>query len=346
VLRGDESPTPPAGSQLLSPSQVIRPLQLPPDLADFVGRQDATRAILEGLRGKPRGSFPAVAAVSGMPGVGKSALAIHAAHLLREEYPDGQIYLDLAGDDIGTIDTHGVLGHILTGLGFAATALPATAGERTAVLRSLCAERQVLLVLDNAISAEHIRPLLPAGSRCGVLVTSRAHLGGLSAAPHLELVPLASAAAVQLLRSIAGPDRTDADPEAAIQVAEACAGLPLAIRIAGTRLAIRPHRSVRWLAQRLAADTTRLDELSIAGTAMRTSIDVSYADLGGTLQRSLRALALLDVPEMGIWLVEAALGSSLEDAEEAVDGLLQAHLLTVAPAGAGCFARRASPFNG
>jgi DNA-binding SARP family transcriptional activator/tetratricopeptide (TPR) repeat protein len=340
VLHGDEPLTAPAaGGQPLSPSRVFRPLQLPPDLADFVGRQDAIRAILEGLPGKPAGSFPAVAAISGMPGVGKSALAIHVAHMLREEYPDGQVYLDLAGDDIGRIDTHGALGQVLAGLGFSATALPVTSAERTAVLRSLCAERQLLLVLDNAASAEHIRPLLPAGRRCGVLVTSRAHLGGLSAAPHVELAPLARDEAVHLLRSIAGAGRTDADPGAALQVAEACAGLPLAIRIAGTRLAVRPHRSVRWLAQRLAADTTRLDELSIAGSAVRSSIDVSYADLDGTLQRSLRALALLDVPEMGIWLVAAALGSSVAEAEEAVDGLLQAHLLTVAPAGAGGLSR-------
>src|SRR6185437_207481 len=156
ILRGEAmsaAPSPSGGAPTLP-----RPFQLPPDLPDFSGRREAIKNVAELLRGGSPGAWPAVASITGMPGTGKSTLAVHVAHKLRGEFPDGQIYVDLGGDDLGTIDPHGALGQVLAGLGFAPAAIPATLPERTAVLRSFCADRRLLLVLDNVRTAEHALP--------------------------------------------------------------------------------------------------------------------------------------------------------------------------------------------
>ena len=335
MLRGDD---PKVGRALdaarASESLPFRPFQLPADLPDFVGRQEATRTLVAALSGPPVGAYPAVASISGMPGTGKSALAIHAAHRLREYYPDGQIYLDLAGDDIGTVEADDALGQMLVGLGFTQATLPPTSGERSAVLRSLCAERRLLLVLDNARTGDHVLPLFPANPRCGVLVTSRMHLGGLSAWPHVEVPQLDAEDALELLARIIGRPRVNTEPDAAARVAELCAGLPLAIRIAGTRLAARSHHGLGWLVTRLETEQTRLDELSTTGAALRSSFDISYRGLDETLQHALCQLGLLDVPDFGAWLAAATLDCSLREAEECIDGLVEARLLGLAAAGA------------
>ena len=331
VLRsGDRDPAP--GSGTAAPT--FRPFQLPPDLPDFVGRREAVKTLVATLSGDASGAFPAVVSVTGMPGTGKSALAVHVGHLLHAQYPDGQIYLDLAGDDVGTIDTHGALGRVLQALGFTQAALPVGVDERTAALRSLSADRRLLLVLDNAHGADHVEPLLPANPRCGVLITSRAQLGGLLAWPEVELAPLDVADGLEMLSRILGRQRVGAEPDAGLRVVELCAGLPLAIRIAGTRLAARPHQSLAWLATRLGGERTRLDELSVGGTALRTSFDVCYHGLDPQRQRALRLLALLEVPDFGGWLASATLDRTPREAEDLVDGLIEARLLGVAPAAA------------
>jgi DNA-binding SARP family transcriptional activator/tetratricopeptide (TPR) repeat protein len=308
---------------------LFKPFQLPPDLPDFSGRREAVKNVIGLISGGSSGAWPAVASITGMPGAGKSTLAVHVAHQLRDEFPDGQIYLDLAGDDLGTVDPHGALGQVLAGLGLATAAMPATSEERTAVLRSLCADRRLLLVLDNVQTAEHVLPLLPASASCGMLVTSRSHLAGLQSWPRVELAPLDHDDGVELLARIVGPDRVRAEPDAAARVVELCAGLPLAIRIAGTRLASRDHQSLCWLAARLDDKHTRLDELAIAGVAVRSSFDLAYRSLDPVAQHALRILALLELPDFGAWIAAAAFGHSIRAAEDIIDGLVQARLLTV-----------------
>jgi len=213
----------------------FRPFQLPPDLPDFVGRRAEIERLSNVLTAVAAGAYPTGAALSGAPGTGKSSLAVHVGHRLRSHYPDGQIYLDLAGDDIGPVATHDALGQALLALGFAAAGLPASSGDRAAALRSLCAERRLLLVLDNAQSIDQISALFPANPRCGVLVTSRARLGALSTWPHIEVAPLAHRRRAGDAAPHRRTPRVDAEPDAARRVADLCAGLPLALRIAGTR---------------------------------------------------------------------------------------------------------------
>lgn len=308
---------------------MFRPFQLPPDLPDFAGRREAVKNVIELLSGGSPGAWPAVASITGMPGTGKSTLAVHVAHQLREVFTDGQLYLDLGGDGLGVVDPHDALGQILTGLGLAGQAIPASSAERTALLRSLCADRRLLLVLDNVQTAGQVLPLFPAGSGCGLLVTSRSGLAELQSWPHVELAPLDPGEGVELLARIVGTDRVRADLEAAARVVELCAGLPLAIRIAGTRLASRHHQSISWLAGRLDDERTRLDELAVTGVALRRSFDLAYRSLDAGLRRGLRVLGMLDLPDFGTWTAAAALASSIREAEDVIDGLVQARLLTV-----------------
>ncbi|HXS64883.1 MAG TPA: BTAD domain-containing putative transcriptional regulator [Streptosporangiaceae bacterium] len=332
ILRGEARPAPASGVPPSAGSQgptLFRPFQLPPDLPDFSGRREAVKNAAELLRGGSSGAWPAVASITGMPGTGKSTLAVHVAHKLRGEFPDGQIYVDLAGDNLGAVDPHSAIGQVLAGLGFAPAAIPATLTERTAVLRSFCAGRRLLLVLDNVRTAEHALPLFPASPSCGLLITSRAHLAGLKSWPSVELAPFDHDDGVELLARIVGPARVQAEPGAAARVVELCAGLPLAIRIAGTRLASRDHQPLSWLAARLDDEQTRLDELAITGAALRSSFDLVYRGLDVEHQRALRILGMLDIPDFGAWIAAAALQNSVREAEDIIDGLVQARLLTV-----------------
>jgi DNA-binding SARP family transcriptional activator/tetratricopeptide (TPR) repeat protein len=311
----------------------VRPFQLPADAPDFVGRHGLMARLATAMTADSGVAYPAVASITGMPGVGKSTLAVHAAHCVRERYPDGQLYIDLYGDGIGTLDPHDAIGRVLTGLGFAASALPATLEGRSAVLRSVCADRRLLLVLDNASTFEQVAQLLPANSQCGVLVTSRSGLGGMTTWPQIEVEPLDDEASLDLLGRIVGRQRVADEPQAAERMIELCAGLPLAIRIVGARHATRPHQGLAWLAARLEGEQTRLDELAVPGAALRSSFDISYRDLAGHLQRALRLLSLLEVPDFSVWLAAAALGCSLREAEDHLDGLISARLLDLAATG-------------
>jgi DNA-binding SARP family transcriptional activator/tetratricopeptide (TPR) repeat protein len=309
------------------------PSQLPPDIADFVGRATELAAILAALSRDPVGGCSPFAMIVGEPGIGKSALAIHAAHALRRRYPDGQIYLDLSGGETGAIDPFGALGQVLTSLGLRQSAIPPTLQPRSAMLRTFLADRRILLVLDNASYPGQVRPLLPNGADCGVLVTTRAPLPGLGTAPPVELRCFDQVESVELLVRIVGADRVAAEPGPAADVAELLGGLPLAVRIAGTRLAAHPHRRLSWLTRRLSDERHRLDELVVGDLALRTSLDLSYRTLHPVQQRAMRLLALLDVPDFAPWLAAATLDCPVRQAEDCLEGLVEARLLTIAPSG-------------
>ncbi|MEV7092147.1 BTAD domain-containing putative transcriptional regulator [Amycolatopsis sp. NPDC051045] len=309
VLRG-EDPVP----QL--PPPVWPVCQLPPDIGDFTGR-DAELAELTGVLGA--GTGVPVAVLSGEPGAGKSTLAVRAAHRLRARFPDGQLYVPLAGRDIGA-----VLADLLRALGVPGPAVPDDVRARAAVFRGRLTDRRVLVVLDDAVDPEHVRTLLPGTPGCAVLVTSRRRLSGLAGAHRLALGPLSGADAAELLNRLAGArvarERADAE-----RIITACARLPLALRIAGSRLAIRPHLRLGELADRLEDEVRRLDELTVSDLAVRSSIALSYEGLRPPARRAFRLLGRCRLADLPAWAVTTLVDDP--DADEAVEELVEASLL-------------------
>ncbi|MEU6782495.1 BTAD domain-containing putative transcriptional regulator [Nonomuraea angiospora] len=278
------------------------PRQLPPRLPDFTGRAGEVAAL-----GRPF----TVAVISGPPGSGKSALAVHAAHAMCGAYPGGQLHLELGLREPGDL-----LAEALRGLGV--PGVPPTVGERSALFRSLLAERPMLVLLDDARDADQVRPLLP-GDGSAVIVTSRRRVTELPGAVLVQLGPLAPDEALSLLGSIAGVDRVAREREAALAIVAACGGLPLAVRNAGTRLAARPGWSLSVLRQRLADDW--LGELR----DVRTSFDGGYARLPAEGARTLATFGLLGASAQPGWVVDAALGR--HGADDVTDLLVDVSLL-------------------
>jgi DNA-binding SARP family transcriptional activator/tetratricopeptide (TPR) repeat protein len=310
-----------------------KPSQLPMDLADFVGRDDLVQQIQHLLADELR--VPIVA-LSGTPGVGKTALAVHAAHGLTERFPDGQLYVNLQGATAGLqpLQPLEVLGRFLRSLSMAPGAVPTNLEEASAAFRSWVAGRRLLVVLDNAANAAQVAPLLPASLGCGVLVTSRRDLISLDGAAHLRPDVLEADEAVELLGRLASPDRVAAEPEAAAEVARCCGYLPLALRIAGARLAARPSWPVVALAERLGDTRRRLDELEVAEAGVRASFAESWHQLDASDdpvdQAAARAFGLLGVPdgpEVGVPVAARLLDVLEETAERALERLVDAHLL-------------------
>jgi DNA-binding SARP family transcriptional activator len=311
-----------------------RPCQLPPDLADFTGRHD-TAALLERLlRGGDRGGPVVVAAICGMAGVGKTTLAVHVAHRVHGAFPNGQLYADLHGAEPRPTAPAEVLARFLRALGVDGRAIPSGTEERAVLYRERLAARRVLVVLDNAADEAQVQPLLPGSASCGVVMTSRARLGGLVGARAVELDVLGPEEAVELLARVAGRDRVSADPAGARELVRLCGCLPLALRVAGARLAARPHWSLAKLAERLVGAGGRLDELAHGPLGVRASLTLSYQGLDPVARRLFRLLGLLQAPDVAAWAAAALLDTGMRQAEEALDRLADARLVEAACAGA------------
>ena len=319
ISRSDE---PPATETL-----PLRPAQLPPDVADFTGREEQLTQLLELLRPHSPDHAVVITALAGMAGVGKTALAVHVAHRLRERFPDGQLFVDLRGADGVPVDPAGVLARTLRTLGVARP--PDTLEERVDLFRSRLADRAVLLLLDDAVSEQQIRPLLPGSPTCGVIVTSRNHLAGLAGVRLIDLDVFEPPQAVELLARIVGADRVAAEPDVAERLVRLCGYLPLAVRIAGGRLAAKPHWSLTRMAERLDDEHRRLDELRLGDLEVRAGVTLSYEALDPAARRALRLLGLLDVPSFAAWVAAAVLGISPADAEDLIERLVEAQLLEV-----------------
>jgi hypothetical protein len=219
-------------------------------VADFTGRSDQVALVRELLCGTAavRPATVVVSAMAGKAGVGKTALAIHVAHQLRELFPDGQLYVNLHGAEPHPVEAAAVLARFLRSLGLDGAMIPVDQDEREALYWACLADRRVLVVLDDAASEAQVRPLLPGTSGCAVLITSRARLVGLEGARLLDLEVLQTGQAVELLARIVGAGRVAAEPDAAAAIVDYCGRLPLAVRIAGARLAARRHWSLGQLA--------------------------------------------------------------------------------------------------
>jgi tetratricopeptide (TPR) repeat protein/transcriptional regulator with XRE-family HTH domain len=320
------------------PSTVQPIAQLPASTADFTGRHTQIEDLCAALL--PEAGQPgqtSIAAVTGGGGLGKTTLAVHVAHRIAERFPDGQLYVDLLGADERALEPGTVLGQWLRALGDAPADLPEELEERAARYRSLLSERRLLVVLDNARDAEQIRLLLPASNGCAALITSRNRLVELPGAFRFDLGSLPDEEATTLLAQLAGAPRLAAEPAAAAELLRACGGIPLALRIVGARLAARAGWPASALADRLADERRRLDELSVGDLAARASFQVSYDALGtasgfddedgAVLRRTFRLLGLASGPDIGLPAAAALLGVGEDRAELWLERLVDAYLV-------------------
>lgn len=326
ILDVDPALRPPGGRALR-----VVPRQLPPDVPEFTGRGGELGwldSVLTGTSGTA-----AIAAVCGPGGIGKSALAVHAGHRLAERFPDGQLYADLRGAGTTPLRPMAVLGPMLRALGMRGEEIPDTLGEAAAAFRALTADSRVLVLLDNAGDAAQVRPLLPAGAGCAVLVTSRQVLANLDGATHRQLAVLAPEESLALLGTLVGAARVAADAAGAERLAELCGHLPLALRIAAARLAARPSWPAGELARRLDDATSRLDELQFADLGVRASFQVSYQSLvDDEVVAAYPLLSVLDVPDLSLPVAARLLDRDERRTERLLERLVDAQLLeTPAP---------------
>nr|WP_203615720.1 tetratricopeptide repeat protein [Streptomyces sp. SID13726] len=308
-----------------------RPWQLPQPVS-LTDRTDEV-AYLDDLRARAvRQGHATLATVSGLGGVGKTALALAWLHRLRSDCPGGQLYADLGAQSAtGPADPGEVLGGFLRGLGLQAEQVPYGIGERAALYRSLTAERRIVVLLDDAATAAQVRPLLPGGPNV-TLVTSRRRMSGLAleGGRQVHLEPLAPDAALELLAATLADDRVATQSDDARALVALCAGLPLAVRIAGARLAARPRRRITTMVQALTAERGRLDALTIDGDqGVRAALDLSYQGLPSEAARLYRLLGLHPGREFGTAAGRALFGGAGTDASvgDLIDLLHDANLL-------------------
>ncbi|MET9399466.1 BTAD domain-containing putative transcriptional regulator [Kitasatospora sp. NPDC002965] len=306
------------------PAAQPAPAQLPADVSDFSGRSEMV-ADLSTVLMNATGQAVVVTSLAGIGGVGKTTLAVHVAHRVRAEFPDGQLYVDLRGAGASPADPAVVLGDFLHALGV--TENPDSLEQRAALYRSLLASRRMLILLDNAQDAEQIQPLIPGVSGCAVLATSRSRLAGIPGAHLVDVEELTPEEALALFSAIVGDQRVAAEPDAAMAVVTACGFLPLAVRIAAARLASRPRWSVSDLARRLADQRRRLDELQLGNLAVETTIGLGYGQLSAAEARAFRLLSVVDSPDLPLAAVTALLGVEETEAEDLAEALVEANML-------------------
>lgn len=325
ILDSDPALAAPPKAPAAGPERPV-PAQLPADLTDFTGREALTADLEEAVRGGT-GTAPAVAVLTGIGGVGKTSLALHVAHLARDAFPDGQLYADLHGAGPVPAEPGQILAGFLRSLGATVNGLPDATEERAALFRTTVAGQRLLVVLDNAADEVQLRPLLPGAPTCAVIVTARSRLVGVRGTRVVNLEALSVREALALLGRIAGIARVGAEPEAAERVIDACARLPLAVRIAGARLASRPGWTVAHLADRLADERARLGELAEGGLALEATFSLGYGQLEPEAARAFRLLAEPESEDLTAEAAAAILGTGARAAEDLCETLVDANLL-------------------
>jgi DNA-binding SARP family transcriptional activator/tetratricopeptide (TPR) repeat protein len=305
------------------------PAQLPREHRCFVGRDDELVDMDDGLTGQNS----AIGLLVGPPGVGKTALALHWAHRAANEFPDGQLFVDLRGfDETEPVDSTTALAGFLRALGLTDSQVAADLDGQAAQFRSLLAGKRMLVVLDNARSAEQVRPLLPGSAHCLVLVTSRHGLNDLVATEGASVLPvqtLTFAAAETLLVGMLGRGRIDQEPEATAALVDLCDRLPLALRIAGARLSTRPRWTVQSLVDELHDEQSRLAALSLpeAGRGVHAALAVSYRELPEGAARMLRTLGLHPGTDLDSYAAAALLDINVATARTHLRTVAYANLL-------------------
>ncbi|GHG01226.1 regulatory protein AfsR [Streptomyces hydrogenans] len=332
ILQGDAELARPVEEQAPAAAPVARPAQLPATVPDFTGRAAFVRELGARLA-TAEGHVMAVSALAGIGGVGKTTLAVHVAHEARPHFPDGQLYVDLQGAGAQAAAPETVLGSFLRALGTPDSAIPDALDDRAALYRSTLDGRRVLVLLDNARDAAQIRPLLPGTAGCAALVTSRIRMVDLAGAHLVDLDVMSPEEALQLFTRIVGEERVRAEREAALDVVAACGFLPLAIRIAASRLAARRTWTVSVLAAKLADERRRLDELQAGDLAVKATFELGYGQLEPAQARAFRLLGLADGPDISLAAAAAVLDLPLWDTEDLLEALVDTSLLESAAPG-------------
>lgn len=307
-----------------------RPAQLPPTLANLVGREPELAALAAGLADRPPGT-PRVVAIDGPAGSGKTALALQWAHQVRDQFADGQLYVDLGGfaEPERRVTVDEVLEGFLTALD--ASRIPATTAGRAALYRSMLAGRRVLVVLDNASDAEFVDQLLPASPTCGVVVTSRRALTRLVAhvgATRVTVGPLAEPDSVALLRRLVDPGRADAEPEALAMLAGLCGHLPLALRAAADQIAMYPHRPIIDLVEDIQEDDIAVLN-ALETIDLRQTFSRSYAQVCPDAAHMFRLIGLHRGPGIHTTAVAALAGMTRSQAGRVLNKLALVHLVDI-----------------
>lgn len=310
------------------------PCTLPYDLPDFTGRakelNELFASVREGGEGGPgQARYSRIVAIDGMGGMGKTSLAVRAAHRLADRYPDGQLLIDLRGFTPGEtpVTPASALDGLLRTLGTPGDRIPEDLEGRAALWRATLDGRRILLLLDNAVDAAQIRPLLPASPGCLVLVTSRARLLDLDGVEWVSIDLMKPEESTDLMTQTLGAARVAAEPEAAAELAELCGHLPLALRIATARLRNRPRWTVRYLVERLRDETRRMDELSSGERSVAATLRLSYLAMDEKHRTAFRILSLHPGADIDVHTAAALLGTSVRDAEDTLEFLLDVHLV-------------------
>jgi transcriptional regulator with XRE-family HTH domain len=306
--------------------------ELPRGVDDFTGRATELAWIGELLHAESASGASVVGLVTGSGGMGKTTLAVRAAHAARSSFPDGVFFLDLLGMSPQPADTADALRLLLRALGVADGQIPGDVPERASMYRSLLRDRQALVVLDNAGSEEQVRPLLPGDGASRTLITAKRLLAGLEGVRRLALKPLSVPEATELLTGILGP-RATGDDEALHQLAQLSEGMPLALRIIGNRLLSRLGWDAAELAARLADEEHRLDQFKAGDLKIATAFAMSYDQLGDTARRVFRRLAVVPGPDFDATLAGIVGEVPVEVAWDALDELVDLGLLFDSPAG-------------
>ncbi|MEU9886319.1 BTAD domain-containing putative transcriptional regulator [Sphaerisporangium sp. NPDC051011] len=306
---------------------------LPNAIADFTGRAKQVDAIQRELalafEDPSRFAVPVIV-IAGKAGIGKTTVAVHAAHAVADRFPFGQLFADLHGGASRQVSPMHVLERFLRALGVPGNSIPDGLEERAEMYRALLADRRTLIVLDDAAGESHVLPLLPGTRSSAVVITSRSRLAGLAGAIHIDMDIFDTDQSIELLGRIAGTTRVRSEPEAARALAELCGQLPLALRIAGARLSARPHWRIEQLVSRLEDETRRLDELNHGEMGIRASISLTYESVGEEARRLFRRLAILDTGTFSAWNGAALLDRSYDQTADLFDELSDAQLIDTA----------------
>jgi transcriptional regulator with XRE-family HTH domain/tetratricopeptide (TPR) repeat protein len=314
------------------------PATLPRDIPDFVGRSGLLETLRDRLLPATAGGAPRIVAINGLGGIGKTTLAVHLAHQVRAAFADGQLFADLEGGSGRGRDPDAVLGSMLADLGVPPERLPAGRGSRSALLRSLTADRSLLFLLDNAADTAHVRALLPSSASCAVLVTSRRYLAALEGAHHATIGPFTPDQSRALLTAVCAPallpeDEGPEDEDGVARIIDCCAGLPLALRIAGAQLAAPSSPGAAALAAQLSEATRRLDGFTAEDLSVRSTLAASVESLDATDpigrlgRRALFFLGRWPGGAVGAQGTAAALGTTTRQARQALDHLADMSLL-------------------
>lgn len=303
------------------------PHELPIDLESFVARDALTASAVAGLRQSGPRRAPFVLCLYGDAGIGKTTAAVRIAHTVSRSYTDGQVFLRLTDPDGSPVEARSSLERLLRTLGTAADQIPSSLEEMAAQFRSMTADRTLLLVLDDAVGVAQVRPLLPSGVRCGVIVTSRRPLLGLEDADHRQLQPLDDDASLKLLTTAAGIDADESCIQDLVRIVNRCAGRPLALRIVGARLSASGGATMKEVAAALERDTERMGALELDDRTVRASLDATARQMSSQSLLLLERLTMLDVAEFSSWVAAPLLECDAGRGDALVDELCELGVL-------------------